>query len=101
MLPVTGTLPTTEATLYTVISSRGSTIELVRCVNGGAGQSVVQLWTTVRGLKAALTPPTPTDIGTLLDAVSDSPVLRLDKGATISGVATLTGVTFLISGVEL
>ena len=101
MLPVTGTLPTVEATLFTVNSVKGAELEWIQCVNGAVTTATVQFWVTVRGIKAALTPPVPAEVGTLVDALSDKPVLRIPKDATISGRASVAGATFLISGREL
>lgn len=101
MLPITGSIPTTEASLYTVPAIAGARLDWLQAENAAAGQAVVQFWLTVRGVKAALTAPVPLASGSLMTVIEASHSLRLSKGCVLSASSSVVGVTYVIAGEEL
>ena len=97
MLPIAGTVPTTEGALYTVPSKTRARIVWISVINTNTAADTVELFATVRGTKVELTPSVSLDGN---NSLQEDATFYLDENAIIRGVAGTTGFKYLISGEE-
>lgn len=98
MLPIAGTLPTTEGTVYTVPGGVKARLTWFSLDNQTASALSVYLRATVSTVQGALTPAMTLQAGAMTD--SEPIELWLRQGDSIQGYASASGVKYLFTGEE-
>lgn len=95
-LPIDGTVPTSKGALYTVPTGRTASVGSIHISNGSGSSRTATVYVNFSGTSRAITP---VNMALAADAVaiSEAP-LELFNGASIEGVASGSGVSFVISG---
>lgn len=98
MLPIDGTIPTSKGDLYAPGRRFAATVNSIHVSNNSGSARTATLYVNLSGTSRAITP-----VDMALDdkavAISEA-ILELPGGSRIEGVASGSGVTFLISGTE-
>jgi hypothetical protein len=97
-LPIDGTVPTSKGDLYVCPARFTSEIKSVHVSNESGVARTATLYVNLVGTSRPITPISMAlDVAAL--AVSEA-VFNLTQGQKIEGIASGSGVTFVISGVE-
>lgn len=96
-LPVTGTVPTTKGTLYTVPANRTAWITSIEVVNASAATRTVTLYANIGGTSSPISQVS-ASIPAYGKGLEEGRILR--AGESIEGVASDANVTYVINGEE-
>ena len=95
-LPIDGVLPTSKGDLYVSLSGHHASIGSIHISNGSGSARTATLYVNLSGTSRAIT-PVDMALDTNAVAISEAPI-ELFNGAKIEGVASGSGVSFVISG---
>lgn len=97
-LPIDGTVPTSKGNLYVVPAGYASSIGSIHISNSSGVARTATIYVNFSGTSRAISP-----LNMALDvdavAITEAPI-ELFNGAKIEGVASGSGVSFVISGTE-
>lgn len=98
MLPIDGVLPTSKGDIYVALKDHVASVSSIHISNGSGSSRTATVYVNLSGTSRAITP---VNMALAADAVaiSEAP-LELFNGASIEGVASGSGVSFVISGIE-
>ena len=97
-LPIDGAVPTSKGDLYVCPARFTAQVKCQHVSNESGSARTATLYVNLVGTSRAITP---IDMALATDAVAVSEaVFDLTQGQKIEGVASGSGVTFVISGVE-
>lgn len=97
-LPIDGTIPTSKGDLYVCPPRFTAQVRCMNVSNESGGARTATLYVNLIGTSRPITPVSMA-LATAALAVSEA-VFDLTQGQKIEGVASGSGVSFMISGVE-
>jgi len=95
MFPIVGTLPIVERNILTIPNKYRAKITWLAVDNPTASSGTFKLYLTVSGVKVGLTPTMTLNAGEFGEEMKE---LWMDQGNKITALASLVGMTYIISG---